>query len=94
LLDGLPVQASPTAPNVITDQTLQIEDLRSLLKQLEPLLEVKSLGARAVVREVTDLLKGTAWANRFADIDQSVASLAYDSALSKLHELLKQLPPS
>jgi hypothetical protein len=74
----------------LSDQPLQIERLRPLLEQLEPLLEVKSFGARAVVREVADLLKGTALAEHFADIDQSVASLSYDHALSKLHELLKQ----
>jgi len=92
LLAGLQAQASPVASDVLVTQPLQIEDLRSLLKQLEPLLEVKSLGARAVVREVADLLKGTSLANRFADIDQSVATLAYDSALSKLQKFLKQLP--
>jgi hypothetical protein len=43
---------------------------------------------------VADLLKGTALAKHFADIDQSVASLAYDTALSKLHKFLEQLPQS
>jgi CheY-like chemotaxis protein len=90
LLDGLQAQTSPASPDVLVDQPLQIERLRPLLKQLEPLLEVKSFGARAVVREVADLLKGTALASDFADIDQSVASLAYDHALSKLREFLKQ----
>jgi PAS domain S-box-containing protein len=90
LLGGLQAQASPASPDVLVDQPLQIERLRPLLEQLEPLLEVKSFGARAVVREVADLLKGTALASHFTDIDQSVSTLAYDHALSKLRELLKQ----
>jgi CheY-like chemotaxis protein len=87
-----PAPVSPVTPNVLVAQPLQIERLRPLLKQLQPLLEDKSFGARAVVRELADLLKGTALASDFADIDQSVASLAYDHALTKLQEFLKQLP--
>ncbi|TXT40268.1 MAG: signal transduction histidine kinase [Comamonadaceae bacterium] len=94
LLAGLQAQASPVVSDVLVAQPLQIERLLTLLKQLEPLLDVKSFGARAVVREVADLLKGTALGHHFADIDQSVSSLAYDHALTKLHEFLKQLPPS
>jgi PAS domain S-box-containing protein len=94
LLAGLQAQASPVAPEAITNQPLPIERLRPLLEQLEPLLVVKSFAARAVVREVADLLKGTSLASHFTEINQSVAALAYDSALSKLREFLKQLPPS
>ncbi|TXT40181.1 MAG: hypothetical protein FD135_1492 [Comamonadaceae bacterium] len=52
---------------------------------------------QALARMGEDLLlevKGTSLASRFADIDQSVAILAYDHALSKLHEFLEQLQPS
>jgi HPt (histidine-containing phosphotransfer) domain-containing protein len=96
LLDALQAKAPtrPTAADVIAHQTLPIERLRPLLKQLQPLLEGKSFGARAVVRELADLLEGTSLANHFAEIDQSVATLAYDSALSKLHEFCQQLPPA
>jgi PAS domain S-box-containing protein len=92
LLAGLQTKtpANAASPDVVADQALQVERLHPLLKQLEPLLEGHSFGARAVVREVADLLKGTSLANHFADIDQSVATLAYDHALSKLRELLKQ----
>ena len=78
------------------EQTLPGFSVRQALARMgeDLLLEVKSFGARAVVREVADLLKGTSLASRFADIDQSVAILAYDHALSKLHEFLEQLQPS
>jgi HPt (histidine-containing phosphotransfer) domain-containing protein len=94
LLTGLKLASpvSQVAADGLQQRELQLEQVLPLLKQLEPLLEVKSFGARAVVREVADLLEGTALASHFADIDQSVATLAYDHARFKLHEFLKQLP--
>jgi HPt (histidine-containing phosphotransfer) domain-containing protein len=94
LLEGLQAPASPAPPEVLSDQPLQIERLRLFLTQLEPLLQVKSFGARAVVREVADLLKSTSLASEFADIEQNVTALAYDAALLKLREFLKRLAQS
>jgi CheY-like chemotaxis protein len=73
---------------------LQLDQVLPRLQQLAALLEVKSFGARAVVREVADLLDGTALASYFADIDQSVATLAYDTAQSKLRDLIERLSQS
>jgi hypothetical protein len=40
---------------------------------------------------VTALVKGTSLASKFSEIDQSATALDYDTALLKLHELLKHL---
>jgi HPt (histidine-containing phosphotransfer) domain-containing protein len=77
-----------------TTHELQLDQVLPRLQQLAALLEVKSFGARAAVHEVAALVEGTSMANAFAEIDQSVTALAYDAALSKLHEFLKQLPPA
>jgi hypothetical protein len=55
------------------------------------LLEKKSFGARAAVRELSALIEGTSLAEAFAEIDQSVTALAYDSAQLKLHQFLEHL---
>jgi hypothetical protein len=85
-------------PAVVTANTptrkLQLNQVLPRLQQLAALLEVKSFGARAEARELAALVEGTSLASEFAEIDQSVTALAYDAALSKLHELLKQLPQS
>jgi hypothetical protein len=69
---------------------LQLEQVLLRLQQLESLLEVKSFGARAVVRDVEALLEGSSLAGEFTDIEQNVTALAYDAALLKLHEILKR----
>jgi HPt (histidine-containing phosphotransfer) domain-containing protein len=73
---------------------LQLDQVLPRLQQLAALLEVKSFGARAAVRELSTLVKGTSLAEAFGDIDQSVTALAYDSALVKLRKLVEQLPQS
>jgi HPt (histidine-containing phosphotransfer) domain-containing protein len=76
----------------LPQRELQIERILPLLKQLASLLELKSFGARAAVRELSTLIEGTSLADAFGEIDQSVTALAYDAALSKLHQLLERLP--
>jgi CheY-like chemotaxis protein len=73
---------------------LQLEQVVPRLQQLASLLEVKSFGARAAVRELSTLIEGTSLADTFADIDRSVTALAYDSALSKLRDLIERLSQS
>jgi PAS domain S-box-containing protein len=73
---------------------LQLDQVLPKLQQLASLLEVKSFGARAVVRELSALIEGTALASEFADIEQNATALAYDCALLKLHALLKRLAQS
>jgi CheY-like chemotaxis protein len=73
---------------------LQLDQVLPRLQQLAALLELKSFGARAAVRELSTLIEGTSLAQAFADIDQSVTALAYDSALAKLRKLVEQLPQS
>jgi CheY-like chemotaxis protein len=70
---------------------LPFDQVLPRLQQLAALLEVKSFGARAAVHELSTLVEGTSLASEFAEIDRSVTALAYDAALSKLHELLKHL---
>jgi len=86
-VSGAPGGTPPT-------RELQIEQVLPRLQQLAALLAVKSFGARAAVRELAALVEGTSLASEFAEIDQSVTTLAYDAALSKLNDLIKQLPPS
>jgi len=96
LLAGLKL-ASPVSQATadgLLQRELQIEQVLPRLQQLAALLAVKSFGARAAVRELSTLIEGTALAEAFADIDRSVTALAYDSALSKLRQLLEQLPQS
>jgi hypothetical protein len=93
------LSASTPLPEVLVSaptptRELQLDQVLPRLQQLAALLEVKSFGARAAVREAASLLEGTSLAESFAEIDRSVTALAYDVALSKLHELLEQLPPS
>ena len=73
---------------------LQLDQVLPRLQQLVPLLEVKSFGARAAVHELAALVEGTSLADALGDIDRSAAALAYDTALSKLHELIEQLSQS
>jgi predicted NAD/FAD-binding protein len=82
---------SRATPNDLPPRTLQIERILPLLKQLESRLEVKSFGVRAAVHALSTLVEGTSLANELAEFDQSITALAYDAALSKLHELLKHL---
>jgi HPt (histidine-containing phosphotransfer) domain-containing protein len=70
----------------------QLDQVLPRLQQLAALLEGKSFGARATVREVATLVEGTSLADAFGEIEQSVAALAYDSALLKLRQFLEQLP--
>jgi CheY-like chemotaxis protein len=92
------LSASPPMPAVVSDHAptreLQLDQVLPRLQQLAALLEVKSFGARAAIRELSTLIDGTSLTSEFAEIDQSVTALDYDHALSKLHELLEQLPPS
>jgi CheY-like chemotaxis protein len=89
------LSASTQVPAVVTAKAptrkLQLDQVLPRLQQLAALLEVKSFGARAAVHELSTLVEGTALASEFAEIDRSVTALAYDAALSKLHELLKHL---
>jgi hypothetical protein len=73
---------------------LQLDQVLPRLQQLASLLEVKSFGARATVREVAGMVEGTSLASEFVEIDRSVTALAYDTALLKLHEILERLPQS
>lgn len=75
-------------------QELRLDVVLPRMQQLASLLELKSFGARAAVQELTDWVAGTSLANAFSDIDESVATLAYDTALSKLNDLIKQLSSS
>jgi CheY-like chemotaxis protein len=90
-----PVHAAVSGvPGTPPTRELQLEQVLPRLQQLAALLEVKSFGARAAVHDLSTLVEGTSLASEFAEIDQSVTTLAYDAALSKLNDLIKQLPPS
>jgi CheY-like chemotaxis protein len=90
------LSASTPVPAVVTANTptrkLQLDQVLPRLQQLAALLEVKSFGARAEARELAALVEGTSLASEFAEIDRSVTALAYDAALSKLSDLIEQLP--
>jgi hypothetical protein len=73
---------------------LQLDQVLPRLQQLAALLELKSFGARVAVRELSTLVEGTSLASEFAEIDRSVTALAYDSALLRLHQILKRLTQS
>jgi PAS domain S-box-containing protein len=73
---------------------LQLDQVLPRLQQLAVLLEGKSFGARVAIRELSTLIDGTSLANEFAEIDQSVTALAYDTALSELHQILERLSES
>jgi HPt (histidine-containing phosphotransfer) domain-containing protein len=73
---------------------LQLDQVLPRLQQLAALLEKKSFGARTAVRELSTLVEGTSLASEFAEIDRSVTALAYDSALSKLRDLIERLSQS
>jgi PAS domain S-box-containing protein len=92
------LSASPPVHAVVSGHAptreLQLDQVLPRLQQLVPLLEVKSFGARAAVHELAALVEGTSLADAFGDIDRSAAALAYDTALLKLHELLKRLAQS
>jgi hypothetical protein len=92
------LSASPPVHAVVSGHAptreLQLEQVLPRLQQLATLLELKSFGARAAGRELSTLVEGTSLASEFAEIDRSVTALAYDSALSKLHELLERLAQS
>jgi hypothetical protein len=60
------------------------------LEQASPGFLVREASAR-MVGDLSDLVEGTSLSSEFAEIDRSVTALACDAALSKLHELLKQL---
>jgi PAS domain S-box-containing protein len=86
--------ASQAIANGLPQRELQLDQVLPRLQQLAALLELKSFGARAAVRELSALIEGTSLASEFGEIDQNVTALAYDTALSKLNDLLEQLPQS
>jgi CheY-like chemotaxis protein len=86
-----PVSSASGLAAKVPTRELRLDQVRPLMQQLAALLEVKSFGARATVRDVTALLKGTSLANEFANIEQSVAALRYDDALSKLQQIIERL---
>jgi HPt (histidine-containing phosphotransfer) domain-containing protein len=96
LLDRLTLAspASQTIADGLPQRELQLDQVLPRLQQLAAQLEVKSFGARAAVRELSTLIEGTSLASEFGEIDQNVTALAYDTALSKLNDLLEQLPKS
>jgi HPt (histidine-containing phosphotransfer) domain-containing protein len=96
LLAGLKVASpiSQATADGLPQRELQVERILPQLKQLQSLLEVKSFGARAAVRELSTRIEGTVLASEFADIEQNATALAYDAALLKLRPLLKRLAPS
>jgi CheY-like chemotaxis protein len=94
----LELSAATPLPDVasvnVQPSELQLDQVLPRLLKLAALLEIKSLTARTAVHETAVLIQGSSLADAFADIERSVAALAYDAALSQLNKLLEQLPPS
>jgi HPt (histidine-containing phosphotransfer) domain-containing protein len=92
------LSGSPPVHDMVVASTqtreLQLDLVLPRLQQLAALLELKSFGARAAVQDLTHWVEGTSLANAVNDIDRSVAALAYDTALSRLNDLIEQLSQS
>jgi hypothetical protein len=90
------LSASTPLPEVLVSaptptRELQLDQVLPRLQQLAALLEVKSFGARAAVREAASLLEGSVYALEYSEIDHCVQALRYDNAMSKLQVLLEHL---
>jgi hypothetical protein len=92
------LSVSPPVHGVVVASTqtreLQLDLVLPRLQKLASLLELKSFDARAAVQDLTNWVEGTSLANAVNEIDRSVAALAYDTALSRLNDLIEQLPKS
>jgi PAS domain S-box-containing protein len=95
LLDGFNASPpGPTTSDALPAKQVDVARLRPLLARLATLLETRSFAARPLAREAAALLDATSLAGTFAEVDRDAAALRYDTALSKLRDLMERLPES